>query len=358
MNSAVNSAAPLISVIIPNWNGAHHLPECLQSLRTQQFQNFETLVVDNGSSDESIELLARDFDWVRVIPRDDNGGFSKAVNDGIRQSRAAFIVLLNNDTRAEPDWLAALHAGMQRYPEASLGASRMLLYDPPHLVDSAGDGYSMRLGAGYNLASGQPSKQVDQDAWVFGACAGAAIYRRSLFDDIGLFDEDFFLIFEDVDIALRAQVAGHRCVYLADAMIFHKRGSSTDNSSLEVIIRAWRNTIWVAGKNLPPFLLLIWFVLFAFRMVQMFGMAILGRAWRKIRPTSRVGYSAGTPAKDWRQGVVAKWYWPTLKTALLTLPKKRSETRPQRRKNSFQLLPILMRPRRPVDSVGIKSLEQ
>ncbi len=346
----MNVRPPSISVIIPNWNGAHHLPECLESLGQQTFKDFETLLVDNGSSDGSLELLARDFPWVRVIERGDNGGFSKAVNDGIRNSTSAYVVLLNNDTRADPDWLATLHAGMETYSDASLGASRMLLYDPPHAVDSAGDGYSLTAGAGYNLAAGEPAASADQDAWVFGACAGAAIYRRALFDDIGLFDEDFFLVFEDVDLDLRAQVAGHRCIYLANAIVYHKRGASTDNASLEVISRSWRNTLWVAGKNLPLMLLAFWFLFFGMRMVRMFGMAILFRGWKKIRPSAQPRISTGTPAPTWREGVIATWYWPALKSALLTLPRKRRELRKLRRLGSFRLLPILLKPIRPIQA--------
>lgn len=354
----MNASDPIISVIIPNWNGAHHLPECLDSLQQQRFRAFETVVVDNGSTDASLELLARDFPWVRIIKRGDNGGFSAAVNAGIRQTGSPFVVLLNNDTRADSEWLQALHEGMGRYPEASMGASRMLLYDPPHAIDSAGDGYSLRAGAGYNLAAGKAADSVDQDAWVFGACAGAAIYRRTLFDDIGLFDEDFFLVFEDVDLDLRAQVAGHRCIYLADAIVYHKRGASTDNASLEVISRSWRNTLWVAGKNLPLPLLAVWGLFFGLRVVRIFGMAILTRAWRKIRPSTPApaDKSAAMPAPQWRQGVIATWYWPALNQALATLPRKRRELRRIRRLGTRQLLPILLKPQHPVqDAPRMKS---
>lgn len=346
----VNRNAPTLSVVIPNWNGAHHLPECLNSLRAQHFQDFETVVVDNGSSDDSIKLLEGDFPWVRVIARGDNGGFSSAVNDGIRQTRAPLIVLLNNDTRADPGWLQALHDGIQRYPDASMGASRMLLYDPPHRVDSAGDGFSLTAGAGYNLAAGEAREAVGEDAWVFGACAGAAIYRRTLFEDIGLFDEDFFLVFEDVDLDLRAQVAGHRCVYLADAIVYHKRGASTDNASLEVISRSWRNALWVAGKNLPLTLLWVWSLFFVLRTVRLFGLAIFFRIWRKLRPvTGSQTSAAGRPAPNWRQGVIARWYWPALNRALRSLPEKRRALRPVRRLGTLRLLPILLKPRRAIE---------
>lgn len=323
----MNSPRPTVSIIIPNWNGAHHLPECLDSLAAQTRRDAEIIVVDNGSSDTSLELLDSGYDWVRVIALESNGGFSSAVNAGIRHSQADLIVLLNNDTRAEPDWLERMVIGMERYPKASFAACKMLHHDPPHRIDSAGDGYSILAGAGTNIGLGEPGDQYSEDAWVFGACAGAAIYRRSLFDDIGLFDEDFFLVFEDVDLDLRAQVAGHRCLYIADAVVYHKRGASTDNASMEVISRSWRNTIWIAGKNLPPMLLMVWTMSFAVRTLRLLLMSLLFR--------------------NRRQDVMS-WYLPAFRSALEVLPIKRRQTRHLRRKNSFRLLPILLHPSRPI----------
>ncbi len=323
----MSSPRPAVSIIIPNWNGAHHLPECLDSLALQTRPDAEIIVVDNGSSDTSLELLESGYDWVQVIALASNGGFSAAVNAGIRQSQAELIVLLNNDTRAEPDWLDRMVIGMERYPEASFAACKMLHYDPPHRIDSAGDGYSILAGTGANIGLGESGDRYSKDAWVFGACAGAAIYRRSLFDDIGLFDEDFFLVFEDVDLDLRARVAGHRCIYIADAVVYHKRGASTDNASMEVISRSWRNTIWIAGKNLPPLLLMVWTMSFAVRTVRLVLMSLLFR--------------------DRRRGVMS-CYLPAFRSALAVLPIKRRQTRHLRRKNSLRLLPILLRPSRPI----------
>ena len=340
----MSSPACAVSVVIPNWNGAHHLPECLQSLRSQTLKPARVLVVDNGSTDDSLALLAREFDWVEVIERGDNGGFSTAVNAGIEASDTPFIALLNNDTRAAPDWLERLVEGLEHTPEASFAASLMLRYDPPHEIDSAGDGFSLLAGAGYNIAAGEPADARTEPAWVFGACAGAALYRRELFADIGLFDEDFFLVFEDVDLDLRAQVAGHRCLYLPDAVVYHKRGASTDNASLEVISRSWRNTIWVAGKNLPGPLFSFWLLAFGLRMARLFGWAVIMRLFRKLFPGSQALARQGPAAPSWRQGVIAGWYWPALRTAFSRLPAKRRATRPLRRLGSLKLLAILLRP--------------
>jgi len=318
---------PVVSIVIPNWNGAHHLPECLDSLAGQTWHDAEVIVVDNGSSDSSLALLESDYDHVQVIALESNCGFSSAVNAGIRQSQADLIVLLNNDTRADPDWLERMVIGMERFPQASFAACKMLHYDPPHRIDSAGDRYSILAGTGANRGLGEPAESCSENAWVFGACAGAAIYRRSLFEDIGLFDEDFFLVFEDVDLDLRAQVAGHRCLYIADAVVYHKRGASTDNADMEVISRSWRNTIWIAGKNLPPLLLMVWTMSFSVRTIRQLLMSLLSR--------------------DRRQDLVT-WYLPAFRSALALLSVKRRQTRHLRRKNSLRLLPILLHPSRPV----------
>lgn len=325
------------TVIIPNWNGAHHLRECLDALSVQTFTDFETILVDNGSTDASVSLVERDFPWVRVIGLAQNLGFSAAVNVGIRDSRSEFVVLLNNDTRARRDWLEQLVKGLWEWPEASFAASKMLRYDPPHLIDSAGDYFNLVSGAGNNIGAGDPENLHNRPAWIFGACAGAGIYRRSLFDDIGLFDEDFFLVFEDVDLDLRAQVAGHHCLYLPNAIVLHKRGGSTDPASVDVAVRSWRNHIWVAGKNLPPLLLTWWFLVFGIRMVG----HILAGAIRRgvVWVTGRNNRGSASPAGGQRQlNNLPRQYLPALKSALRALPAKRREVAHARRLGSLKLL--------------------
>ncbi|TVQ42168.1 MAG: glycosyltransferase family 2 protein [Wenzhouxiangella sp.] len=342
-----------VSLIIPNWNGAHHLVECLDSLKPQCGAEVEVVVVDNASSDDSIRLLEEQYPWVRLIRLDDNLGFSAAVNAGIRATSAPLIVLLNNDTRAAPDWLEKLVNGLLARPEASFAACKMLLFDPPHAIDSAGDRFSLLTGTGINIGAGEPAEACADPAWVFGACAGAAIYRRSLFDDIGLFDEDFFLVFEDVDLDMRAQVAGHRCLYLPDAVVYHKRGASTDNSSRQVAARSWRNLIWVAGKNLPPLLLTWWSLVFTAKLVRMVLVSVAARLWRRLtgridKPDSEREQPAAAPAPTWQQGALAAHYWPEFRRGLRLLPAKRRQTRPLRRLGSLGLLPVLLKPVRPL----------
>ncbi|HLS05798.1 MAG TPA: glycosyltransferase family 2 protein [Wenzhouxiangella sp.] len=357
--STASPASPRVSVVIPNWNGAAHLPECMDSLAQQTFADFETTVVDNGSKDESLALLAERYPWASVIALDDNRGFSAAVNRGIEASRAEYVVLMNNDTRACPDWLERLVEAMDRHPQASFAACRMLLYDPPHDIDSAGDSFSLFSG-GKNIGAGEPADSHDRLAWVFGACAGAAIYRRSLFDDIGLFDEDFFLIYEDVDIDLRAQVAGHRCLYVPDAVIYHKRGASTNLVDVRITARAWRNMIWVAGKSLPPFLLLVWAVLFALHL----GWRTLMFVLRRLVP--RFGAPPDDAATDASEAALrgspwwrASTYARATRDGLAALPAKRRSERHRRRLGSLALARVLLRPVRPVEpSAGARAVQE
>ncbi len=343
----MNRKIPQATVIIPNWNGAGHLRECLDSLAAQTFRDFETLLVDNGSTDASVSLVERDYPWVRVIGLAQNLGFSTAVNVGIRESQSEYVVLLNNDTRARRDWLEALIRDMSHWPEASFAASRMLRYEPPHLVDSAGDHFSLLSGAGNNIGAGDPEGLHKQPAWIFGACAGAAIYRRSLFEDIGVFDEDFFLVFEDVDLDLRAQVAGHHCLYIPDAVVLHKRGGSTDATSLEVAVRSWRNHVWVAGKNLPPLLLTWWFGVFVLRMLAHLVTGAIRRARALLSGSRSAGQSEPkTGPRDLRN--LPTHYLPVLKSALRALPAKRREVAHLRRLGSLKLLSRLRRLPSPV----------
>ncbi|QOC21895.1 glycosyltransferase family 2 protein [Wenzhouxiangella sp. AB-CW3] len=341
----MNQPARRVSVIIPNWNGAHHLPGCLDSLDQQRFRDFDVILVDNGSEDDSLALVERDYPWVRIVRNHANLGFSAAVNAGIRVSSSEFLALLNNDTRADPGWLERLVDAMDATPGASFAACKMLRFDPPHRIDSAGDRFSIWRGGGINIGAGEPAEHHSEPAWVFGACAGAALYRCNLFDDIGPFDEDFFLVFEDIDIDLRAQVAGHRCLYVPDAVVYHKRGASTDVASALVTTRSLRNMIWAAGKNLPPALLLLWLVCFGLRLswtaVQRIVLMPLRRIRRRLSPRDRRLPQSNTdpePELDFRLALRA------LTDGFGQLPRRRRNVRALRRLGSRQLWPVLIRP--------------
>ena len=337
---------PRVSVVIPNFNGIEHLTECLGALRGQTFRNFETIVVDNASSDGSVELLAHDWREVRVEALSENRGFAGAVNAGARASSGEYIVFLNNDTRAEPTWLEALVGAMDDNPAYSFGSSKLLRYDTPGLIDSAGHTYSLWLGSGANVGELEPGETYSGRAWVFGTCAAASIYRRTLFDDIGLFDEDFFFAHEDVEFDVRANVAGHRCLLVGDAVVHHKRGASTDYSA-PLDLMGVRNRMWLAAKNLPPGALSLWIGGKVLRVFWWLPARVL-RLWNGAQ-----GPTASTPNRTTSSRLSVKEILKTAATTARTLPRKRRETKPLRRIGSRELLRILKvtRSPQPLDTI-------
>lgn len=244
--------SPRVTVVIPNWNGERFLPPCLGSLREQSFRDFETVLVDNGSTDGSVPFVSRNFPEVRVLSLGENKGFSVAVNAGIRASHAEYVALLNNDTETDPGWLEALVRAAEAHPEAGSFASKLVDFKDRSMLDGAGDALR-RSGLPYRLGHGEPDRgQYDEAAFVFGACAGAALYRRSMLDDIGLFDEDFFAYCEDGDLSFRAQLTGYRCLYVPEAVVYHLGSASAGGKRSPTAVRlGTRNGLWLLVKNLP-----------------------------------------------------------------------------------------------------------
>ena len=241
-----------VTVVIPNWNGERFLGPCLRSLQEQSFKDFETIVVDNGSGDGSLEFVAENYPEVRTIALGENRGFAGAVNAGIEASAAEFVALLNNDTEQDPGWLGALVVAAEGHPECGLFASKLVDFHDRGVLDGAGD--ALRLsGLPYRLGHGERDRgQFDSPGHVFGACAAAALYRESLFREVGLFDEDFVSYCEDGDLSFRAQLAGYRCFYAPDAVVYHMGSASTGGKRSETATRLGaRNSLSLLVKDLP-----------------------------------------------------------------------------------------------------------
>jgi GT2 family glycosyltransferase len=239
----------LITVVIPNWNGAAHLPTCLEAVRKQTYTNLEVILVDNASTDHSLELLARDYPEVRVIALTRNRGFTGACNAGIRASNGVIVALLNNDTETDPHWAEVVVDTFERHPEAGLVASKMLLFDRRDTFHTAGDFYRLDGIPGNRGVWQTDQGQFDREEYVFSACGGSAAYRRSMLDQIGLLDDDFFFSCEDLDLAWRAQLAGWKCVYAPDAIVYHKL-KATGGGSISSYYDG-RNFIYLIAKNYP-----------------------------------------------------------------------------------------------------------
>jgi len=244
--------APRVTVVVPNWNTREFLRSCLQSLRRQTFQDFETVLVDSASTDGSVGFVEENFPEVRVIALDENQGFSGAVNAGIEASSAELVALLNNDTEQDAGWLDALVRAAERRPEAGLFASKLVDFGDRGRLDGAGDALR-RSGLPYRLGHGEIDLgQFEEEEFVFGACAAAALYRRGVFDEVGLFDEDFFAYCEDGDVSFRAQLAGHRCLYVPGAVVYHVGSVSTGGKRSATATRlGTRNGLLLLVKNLP-----------------------------------------------------------------------------------------------------------
>ncbi|MCI8463949.1 MAG: glycosyltransferase family 2 protein [Lachnospiraceae bacterium] len=255
-----------VTVVIPNYNGIAFLKGCLEALLNQEpgTPDFHVLVVDNGSSDGSLELLREEFPGVEVEALPENTGFCHAVNVGIQKARTPYVILLNNDTRVDAGFIRALYEAMEKRPEAFSVSARMLMWDRPELMDDGGDRYCV-LGWACARGKGRDAGKYDKPAEVFSACAGAAIYRRQAFEQIGLFDEEHFAYLEDLDIGWRAKIYGWRNFYEPRAKVVHYGSASSGSRYNEwKTSLAAANNVYVAGKNMPllqwilnlPFLIL------------------------------------------------------------------------------------------------------
>ncbi len=243
------SARPL-SVVIPNWNGKRYLPSCLDSLRRQTVANdIEVIVVDNASVDGSQELIGRDYPEVRLIALGENRGFTGACNIGMEAAAGGLVALLNNDTELDPGWGSAVLAAMESQPQAGIIASKILLYDERDRFHTAGDFFTRDGRAGNRGAWARDRGQFDKGEPVFSACGGAAVYRQSMLERIGLLDDDFFFLLEDVDLAWRAQLCGYTVWYAPDAIVYHHL--SATGGGVTASYYDGRNLIWLLAKNLP-----------------------------------------------------------------------------------------------------------
>ena len=227
------------------------LPRSLESLSLQTMSGYQITVVDNGSQDGSVEYIRSHWPDVRVLALPGNLGFCRAVNEGIRKSPAELIALLNNDAEAEPGWLEALYEASERYPEAGSFASKVLMADNRECIESVGD-LLKSDACGANRGRGEPDRgQYDREEEVFSASGAAVLYRRALFEKIGLFDEDFFAYFEDIDLGFRAQRFGYPCVFVPRARVVHVGKASRPEDRNWHLRQEFVNSTLCQIKNLP-----------------------------------------------------------------------------------------------------------
>ena len=238
-----------LSVIIPNYNGAVYLLPCFKSLQAQTYPHLEIILVDNGSTDDSLALTRHEFPRVRIVELSHNFGYTGAINRGISHAQGDIIVPLNNDIEVDLNWAQAIVERLNRYPEAGIIACKMLLFDKRDTLHSAGDGMGQD-GIPINRGVWQKDTgQFDADCYIFGGCGGAVAYRRAMLDDIGLFDEALFMYLEDVDLNWRAQIAGYKAVFAPKAVVYHHL--SATGGGVTASYYTGRNTLFILAKNMP-----------------------------------------------------------------------------------------------------------
>lgn len=240
-----------VSVVIPNFNGLAYLEGVLSSLERQSMKNFEVILVDNGSTDGSCAFVASQYSWVHIIELSDNFGFSRAVNEGIRAARAPYVLLLNNDTEVEPDFLKEMVEGIQRHKKAFSCQAKMIQFHDRDKMDDGGN-YYCALGWAFAGGKGKAAEHYDKEKKIFSSCAGAAIYRKKIFEKIGYFDDEHFAYLEDLDVGYRARIYGYENWYIPGAVVYHVGSGTSGSRYNQFKIRySSRNNIYMIYKNMP-----------------------------------------------------------------------------------------------------------
>lgn len=279
-----------VTVIIPNWNGKQYIRDCLDSLALQDIGEVPVVIVDNGSTDGSISLVQQEYPQVHLILLDKNYGFCRAVNEGIRAAGTKYIILLNNDTRVEKDFVRKLLESVKQDDHIFSCQAKMLQMDHPGKMDDGGN-YYCALGWAFARGKGRDASDYEKPAKIFSACAGAAIYRREVFEEIGYFDERHFAYLEDVDIGYRAKIAGYENCYEPSAVVYHKgSGSSGSRYNKFKVLHSGRNNVYLIYKNMArwqilinlPFLLAGFLIKTVFFLVKGLGFTYLQGLWQGV----------------------------------------------------------------------------
>ena len=268
-----------VSVVIPNFNGIAFLDSVLASLEGQTLNNFEVILVDNGSTDGSCSFVTANYPWVHLIELSENFGFCGAVNAGIRAAKAPYVLLLNNDTEVKEDFVEEMLAAIRRHKNAFSCGARMVQYHDRDKLDDVGN-YYCALGWSFARGRGKDIHAYETEDRIFSACAGAAIYRKKILEKIGYFDEEHFAYLEDTDIGYRARIYGYENWYAPKAIVYHV-GSGTSGSRYNQFKTRYssRNNIYLIYKNMPllqiilnlPFLVAGFLVNFLFFAVKGMG---------------------------------------------------------------------------------------
>ena len=246
---------PLISIVVVNWNGEKFLGHCLDAFKSQTYKNFQMIIVDNASTDGSVDKIEEQWSDTRLIKLDNNTGFARANNIGANQATGDWLALVNNDAFLAPDWLEQMMKASSQYPQYSFFASRLMQSSGEENVEATGDICHVS-GLAWHRDYNQPKEKASREPGeVFSASAAAALYNRNKFLEVGGFDEGYFSHHEDVDLGFRLRLRGNRCLYVPEAEVKHIGSASFGKESDKTVYQVHRNTVWTYFKNMPGRLL-------------------------------------------------------------------------------------------------------
>lgn len=244
------------SVIIPNWNGKDLLENCLSSLYRQSFKDFEIILIDNGSSDESLKYVVEHYPQVRIIKLNRNYGFARAINEGVKNSLSEYVVFLNNDTSVNKDWLKNLIQCADLHPEVISVNPKLLNFQSKKIIDGVGILIN-EVGQAKSIGwQEEDLGQYNKEQYIFGATGGASLFRRLDFIKVGMFDEKYFMYSEEVDFAFRAQFLGFKSIYCPKAFVYHKHKSTAKKTPQHIEYWQFKNMTQTIIKDFPTVIIL------------------------------------------------------------------------------------------------------